>query len=81
MEFEAAGEIEGGQLEIEELLPEGEVLRLNQDELVEHLPRFAVDDLAQGLVERQIEQLVQDELPGQSGVMLLRHGLILAEFD
>ena len=50
-EFEAARKIEGGELEVEEGLPEGEVGGLDPDELVKDPLNVANRQVAKGCVQ------------------------------
>src|SRR6059036_1920531 len=61
-ELETASRVERRDvLETEELLPEGDVARLDRDERVEDRPHARRRDLAQRAVEREVEDLVEDE--------------------
>ena|SRR6266542_892565 len=42
--------------------------RFRRDQLVEHVPQPAAGHLPESLVERQVEQLVEDEPPRQRGI-------------
>src|SRR5438128_998126 len=72
-ELEATRKIEGGELEGEEVLPEGEVGGLDLDELVEDPLNVAFRQVAEGLVQRQVEELIQDESSRKPVLVLLRH--------
>ncbi len=50
-EFDSARKIEGGKLEVEEVLPEGEVGGLDPDELVEDPLNVAFRQVAKGFVQ------------------------------
>jgi hypothetical protein len=72
-ELEAAAEVQRRHLlEREEALPVGDVLRLDHDQLVEDVPPRSLRDVAEGAVQREVEDLVEDELAGET-----RHGLSL----
>ena len=67
-ELQPPPEVEPVQLETEEFLPEGVVARLDGNQLVEDAAEVAGRDVAKRAVERQIEQLVEDEPPGEPRV-------------
>ncbi len=73
LEFEAPADVEGGQLAVEELLPERQMPGLDHDQLIEHLLRVRLGDSPEGLVQGQVEQLVQDECAGESLVVCVGH--------
>src|SRR3989449_3073022 len=64
-ELEPPSEVESAELQAEERLPERVVPRLDGDQLVEDATQVAGRDVAEGAVERQIEQLVEHEPPGE----------------
>ena len=64
-ELQPAPGVESRKLEAEEALPERDVTRLDRDELVERPDEVAARDVAERGVEREIEQLVEDEPPGE----------------
>jgi hypothetical protein len=53
-------------LESEELLPERDVPRLHEDQLVEYSAEPAGGDVPERPIKREIEDLVQDELPPEA---------------
>ena len=57
-------QIEAVQREVEEVLPEGEVASLDRDELIQHPAQILGGDPAQRAVEREVEELVEDQSPG-----------------
>src|SRR5712664_4864570 len=67
-ELEPAAPVQPRKVELEELLPERVVARLDRDELVEDRALRGGRDPVQRPVEREIEQLVEDELAAQPGV-------------
>jgi hypothetical protein len=71
-ELHAPGQVEPRQPEVEEVLPELEVPRLDPDQLLEHRPERTRAHVPEGLIERQVEQLVQDQPPRQPGVGAVR---------
>jgi hypothetical protein len=58
----------GDVLEIEEGLPEVHVARLDDDQLVEHGAKAARRHVAQGSVEGEVEDLVEDELAAETEI-------------
>jgi hypothetical protein len=71
-ELEAARKIEGGEREVEEILPESEVGSLDPDQLVEDLLDVTFRQVAKGLVERQVKELIQYEPSRKPVIVLLR---------
>src|SRR5262249_31797548 len=60
-ELQPPAEVEGGEAETEELLPEREVTRLHGNELVEHALQMPRSHAAERLVEGKVEELVEDQ--------------------
>ena len=58
------------------------MLRLDPDQLIQHHLGVSVRDVAEGFVERQIEQLIQDQRPREFRIVLLwRHHQIAQAGD
>ena len=70
LQLQAPPRVEPVQLRLEELLPEGQVLRFDDDQLIQHFPGILIADLPQRLVQREIEQLIQDQRLRQRRVVL-----------
>src|SRR4029453_18458177 len=67
-ELDTPPEIESLDMEVEEALPKSVVPRLDGDERFEHSLDVIARNAVEGPVEREIEQLVEDEPPGQPDV-------------
>jgi hypothetical protein len=66
----------GDDQEPEEVLPETEVPSLDGDELLEDAAQVGRCDVAQAPVEREVEELVEDESPreARAGALQVRCG-------
>jgi hypothetical protein len=60
-ELQPPREVKALDVQVEEVLPEGEVPRFDRDQPVQDRPQLTARDLAQGLIERQVEQLVEHQ--------------------
>jgi hypothetical protein len=67
-ELQAAAPVEPREVELEEVLPEGVVARLDRDQLLEDRALIGGGHPVERPVEGEIEQLVEDEAAAQSGV-------------
>lgn len=72
-ELETAPQIEGADFDSEELLPEGEMLRLNPDQLVQNPAEVSRRNVPERLVEGQVEELIQDEPQRQRAIVPVAH--------
>jgi cyanate lyase len=65
-QLEAAAEIQGRELlEREEALPVGDVLRLDDDQLVQDVPQRPLRHVPESAVEGEVEDLVEHELAAE----------------
>src|SRR5438093_899303 len=69
----AAGAERGDVLQAEGLLPERHVASLDGDQLVERVPEPPAREAAQRAIEREIEDLVENEAPAEPRVRAYRH--------
>jgi hypothetical protein len=68
-ELEAARPIQAGEPAIEEFLPEGEMPGLDDDQLIQDLLGRRIHEIPDGLVQGEVEELIEDEHPGQFGIV------------
>ena len=68
-ELDTTGYVQCCETGTEKLLPKGKVHCFDLDELLEDLLRFTGRDVEQGLIQREIKQLVEDEHLGELGVV------------
>src|SRR5207249_3204190 len=69
-ELQSPPEVESAPADVEEILPEREVFRFDRDEVVQGLANLVARALAQFPIERQIEELIQNQPLGQTFVVL-----------